>query len=267
MGIPLALGRPFTARDDAGSEPVTIVSRHLAEALWSASDPIGEYLAWPSLEGPARPPLRVVGVVADVRAISLDGETLPAMYLPYTRQPGINPLLLLRGRGDAGIPETAVREMVAAVDPSVTVRGARNLHDRLRDEVQPQRTASAWIGMFGLIALLLASMGVYGVIAQGVLQRTRELAVRSALGATSRAILATVFGEGLRLAAVGAIMGMVGAVSALHVLRSLFTGIESIDLLSAAAAVTVLAMAMLAATYLPARRAARLDPMVALRCD
>lgn len=267
LGIPLLRGRTFTARDDASSELVTIVSRQLAEALWPASDPIGEYLAWPSLEGPTRPPLRVVGIAADTRDISLDGDTRPAMYLPYTQKPGINPLLLLRGKGDAGISEAAVREIVATVDPNVMVLGARTLHDRLRDEVQPQRTASAWIGVFGLIALLLASMGLYGVIAQGVLQRTRELAVRSALGATSRGILATVFGEGLRLAAAGGIMGVIGAVAALQVLRSLFTGIESIDLLSASVAVTALAIAMVAATYVPARRASRLDPMAALRCD
>jgi predicted permease len=267
MGIPLAFGRAFNARDDAGSEPVTIVSRQLADALWPASNAIGEYLAWPSLEGPARPPLRVVGVASDTRDISPAGETTPAMYLPYTQRPGINPLLILRGRGQAGISEAAVREIVAAVDPNVTVLGARTLHDRLRDEVQPQRTASAWIGVFGLIALLLASIGLYGVIAQGVQQRTRELAVRSALGATSRAILATVFGEGLRLAAVGGIVGVVGAVAALRVLRSLFTGIESIDVLSAAAAVAALAIAMVAATYVPARRASRLDPMDALRCN
>jgi ABC-type antimicrobial peptide transport system permease subunit len=156
---------------------------------------------------------------------------------------------------------------VASANPNVTVLGGRTLEDRLRDEVHPQRTASAWIAVFGGIALLLACIGVYGVVAQGVLQRTRELAVRSALGATPRGILASVLSDGMRLAALGAAAGALGAVAALGVLRSMFDGVQPVDLVPAAGAAAVLAVAMLAATWLPARRAARLNPADALRCD
>lgn len=267
MRIPLLGGRAFTANDDARSEPVAIVSQRLAAALWPAREPLGQYIAWPAVDGPPRAPVRVVGVVADTRDVSLGGESPLAMYVPYAQHPGDWGLLVLRGREGVAVSEATLRRIVAAVDPNATVLGGRTLDDRLRAEVRPQRTASAWIAVFGGIALLLAAMGLYGVVAQGVLQRTRELAVRSALGATPFGILATVLGDGMRLAAIGGVVGMVGAVAALRVLRSQFTGVESVDLLPASGAAVVLAMAMLVATWLPARRAARFNPVDALRSD
>jgi ABC-type lipoprotein release transport system permease subunit len=189
------------------------------------------------------------------------------MYLPYTQDPGLNPLLLLRGRGDTPVPETAARRIVETADPSLSVLGTRTLSDRLRDEVQPQRMASAWIGVFGAIALLLACIGLYGVVAQDVLQRTRELAVRSALGATARRIMITVLGDGLKLAAIGAMVGGLGVVAVQRLLRSLFTGVDPADLTSALAAAAVLATAMFAASWLPARHASRSDPLETLRQD
>jgi predicted permease len=267
MRIPLLGGRMFTARDDARSEPVAIVSQRLAAALWPAGGAIGQSVAWPAVEGPPRLPVRVVGVVADTRDVSLGRESPLAMYVPYAQHPGDWGLLVLRGRGGVAVSEATVRRIVAAVDPNATVLGGRTLDDRLRDEVRPQRTASAWIAVFGGTALLLACIGLYGVVAQGVVQRTRELAVRSALGATPRGILGTVLGDGMRLAALGGAAGAIGAVAAMRVLRSMFPGVESVDLLLASGSVGVLAAAMLVATYLPARRAARLSPADALRCD
>jgi predicted permease len=267
MRIPLLGGRAFSASDDARAESIAIVSKRLAEALWPGRDPVGQYVAWPAVEGPAREPVRVVGVVADTRDVELGGESPLAMYVPYTQHPGSYVGLLLRGRGGTAVSEATLRRIVAAVDPNATVLGGRTLDDRLRDEMRPQRTASAWIAVFGGIALLLACIGLYGVVAQGVLQRTRELAVRSALGATPRGILATVLGDGMRLAAIGGVLGAIGVVAALRVVRSMFAGVGSVDLLAASGAVGVLAVAALVATYLPARRAARLNPVDALRSD
>jgi predicted permease len=267
MRIPLLGGRVFTARDDARAEPVAMVSRRLAEALWRGRDPLGQYIAWPVVEGPPRAPVRVVGIVADTRDVELGGESPLAMYVPYLQHPDSYVGLLLRGRSGTAVSESALRRIVAAVDPNAAVLGGRTLDDRLRAQVRPQRTASLWIGVFGGIALLLACIGLYGVVAQEVLQRTRELAVRSALGATPRGILATVLGDGMRLAALGGAVGAIGVVAALRVVRSMFAGVASVDLVLAIGAVGVLAVAMLVATYLPARRAARLNPVDALRCD
>lgn len=267
MNIPVVRGRAFTTGDTRTSEAVAIVSRRLASILWPAQNPIGRVVAWPPAKGPARPPLRVVGVAEDTRDPSLAGDSPLAMYLSLAQQPSPWLEFLVRGRGGSVVPEAAIRRLVASVDPRVTVYGSRTLRDRLEGEVRPQRTASAWVGVFAAIALLLASIGLYGVVAQGVVQRTRELAVRSALGATPGGILATVLGDGMRVAAIGVIVGGLGSLAAVRVLRSLFGGVAANDPRPTAVAVAVLALAMVSAAYLPARRAARLNPADALRSD
>lgn len=266
MRIRLLRGRGFIESDDAGSEPVAIVSQRLAQALWPTADPIGQMIAWPVVEGPPREPVRVIGVAADTREVTLsDGPPL-AMYVPVEQHPNYHHGLIVRARGRDPVPEDAVRGLVADIDAAVTLIETRTLADRLRSEVGWQRTASAWIGVFGGVALLLACIGLYAVVAHSVLQRRRELAIRSALGATPGSILTTVLGDGMRLALVGGIVGVLGAIAGKRVLQSLVAGIKPDDL-SLAVSLAVLVIAMLVATYLPARRAARLDPALVLRCD
>lgn len=267
MRIPLVHGRAFIASDDNRSAPVVIVSRRLAAKLWPGQDPVDLLLSWPSVAGPSRPPLRVVGVAADTRDIALSADPPLSMYLPFAQHPVSNLILAVRARGGSLVAPGTLRRFVADVDPGVTVLGGKTLFDQLQNEMRPQRTASAWISVFGAIALLLASVGLYGVVAQGVLQRARELAVRSALGASPSGILATVLRDGMRVAALGGVAGGLGAIVAFRVLQSLFPGVQAVDGRPAGSAAVVLAIAMLAATYLPARRAARLNPADALRCD
>jgi predicted permease len=267
MRIPLLRGRTFNDTDDERSDPVVIVSRRVADELWPGQDPIDRWIAWPAVEGRARAPLRVVGVVADTRDAALAGEPPLAMYLSIEQRPGGNHLLVLRGRGMGAPSASELRRVVAAVNSSVTVLGGRTLIDRLGDVVRPQQRASAGIAVFGAIALILASIGLYGIVAQGVLYRRRELAVRSALGATPRGIYATVFGDGLRPAVVGAIAGAIASAASIPVLRSMFNGVDTSDLRLAIVGLVVLALATLAATYVPARRASRLNPADALRID
>lgn len=266
MRIPLLRGRTFNAWDDERSERVAIVSRRLAEELWQGQDAIGQLISWPSVEGPARPPLRVVGLAADTRDVSL-GAAPPAMYVPWAQQAGANLILILRGERDLPVEATVLHRLVAGLDPSVAVLGARTLRQELRSQLRPQRAASAWIGVFGVVALLLAAIGLYGVLAQNVLQRTRELAVRSALGAPPGGILAMVLGDGMRLVAGGVVVGAVGSVAAFRALRALLLGVQVIDMRSAVLASLLLSIGMLVAAYVPARRAAHLDPAAALRSD
>jgi ABC-type antimicrobial peptide transport system permease subunit len=189
------------------------------------------------------------------------------MYLPIAQVPPWNLVLVLRGRAGAPVAPAALRRLVAAVDPTMVVLGGKTLQDELENQLRPHRTASAWIAVFGAIALLLASIGLYGVVAQGVLQRTRELAVRAALGASPQGILRAVLGDGMRLVAIGGVAGGLTALATFRVLQSLFTGVQAVDMRSAALAAAILVIGMLLAGYLPARRAARLNPLDALRCE
>jgi predicted permease len=266
MHIPMLRGRTFRASDDERSQPVVIVNRILAETLWPGRDPIGQVIAWPAVEGPPRPPLQVVGVVADTRDVTLSGNRPLTMYLHYEQRPGSRPTLIVRGRASTPVSLDVLRRLVASVDLSVGVLGGRTLLDRLQVELRPQRTASAWIAAFGAIALLLAAIGLYGVVSQSVLQRTRELAIRSALGATPRGLFTTVLRDGMRPVLTGAVLGVFGVAGSLPLLRSLLSAHLS-DVRFGTIAIVVLAPALLAATCLPARRASKLDPAEALRSD
>jgi predicted permease len=270
MKIPVELGRGFTSGDDEHSEPVVIVSRRLAEALWPRQNAVGKYLAWPAVRGAPRPPLRVVGVAADTRHASLIEDPPPLMYVPFTQHPEIGGryvFLVVRGRQGSPVSPERWRRILSSIDPRFAVEHPETMRDHLETELGPERTASWWIGVFGVVALLLASIGLYGVVSQSVLQRVRELAVRTALGATPRALLALVLGEGMRLALTGSVLGALGATAALRVLRSQFPAVRTLDVEAAVVAAGVLALAMFAATYLPARRASRLAPAEVLRSD
>ncbi|HEY7877047.1 MAG TPA: ADOP family duplicated permease [Gemmatimonadaceae bacterium] len=268
LRIPLLRGRGFTSSDDEHAARVVIVSRRLADALWPAQNPIGKLLVWPNLAGAPRPPLRVVGEAADTKHASLaDAQPPLVMYLPYAQEPMTRLFFLVRSRSGAPMSAAWMRRIVAGVAPAVTVETPRPLASVIALTVQPERLASVWIGAFGGIALLLAAVGLYGVVAQGVLQRRRELAVRGALGATPRAIAALVIGEGLRLGGVGVAAGIALSVVASGALRAQLVGVAALDAHALAIAASLLAVMVLAACWLPARRAARLTPMEALRVD
>lgn len=268
LRIPLLRGRAFTDRDDARSPRVVIVSQRLASALWPNADPIGKMLVWPKLKGDERPPLRVVGVVADTRHASLaDREPPLVMYVPYQQEPLGNMFLLMRSRNRVPPSESTVRQIVASVDPMAAVHSPSPLVDHLMATVEPQRRATQWIGAFGAIALLLAGIGLYGVVAQGVIQRTRELAIRGALGATPRSIGRLIVGEGVMLAAWGVAAGACLSVWAFRLLGTQLEGISAFDPRALLLASLVLGAATVAACWLPARRAARLNLVDALRSD
>ena len=189
------------------------------------------------------------------------------IYVPHEQAAPRGLLLIVRGRPGVVVSKTDIEAIATSVDAGAETRGVRTLEAEIRGMVRPQRIATAWIGVFGVIGLLLAAVGLYGVVAQGVIQRTREIAVRGALGATPGNILRWILGDGVRVCALGMVAGAVTMLGAQRVLRSMLEGIGAIDPVVAALGLAVLALALLAATYLPARRAARLSPVEALRSD
>jgi predicted permease len=269
MRIPLVAGRSFSASDDREHPRVIVVDKRLAERLWPGESPLGRRIAWVSRSNAGGGPFTVVGVVGDTRYSSITADPAMVAYIPLAQHPGyhLNMLMVARGRPGAASTEADWKRLVTDVDPRMSVQGVTTLGDEIARQVAPQRIASTWIGVFGVIAVVLAAIGLYGVVAQGVLQRTRELAVRAALGATPRGVSGLVIGEGMRLALAGAAVGAAGAMLGLRALQNRFDGVSLVDARAGLAAALVLAAVMFGASYLPARRAARLNPVDALRCD
>lgn len=266
MRIPIRFGRNFTSADDRGAQPVVIVSQQLAGELWPNEHPLGKMLSLAPVKGRRQPAMRVVGVAMDVPFASLFDRAPAVAYTPAAQHTEAVLEFIVRSRGGKAIADTTFRRLGALVDPRVSVY-TNVVTDLIGEQLQPQHVASVWIGIFGAIALLLAAVGLYGVVAQAVLQRTREIAVRSALGATPGSLVSLVIGDGMRIAAFGAVAGVLGGAAALRVLESQFAGVSLIDVRAAGIAVAVLSLAMLVACYVPARRAARLNPVDALRAE
>jgi hypothetical protein len=268
-GIPVVAGRSFDASDDLAHRRVIVVDRLLANKLWPGKNPLGRRVAWPSKSNPGGEALTVVGVVGDTRYSAVTADPAMVAYIPLAQHPAyqLNLLLLARARSGAVPTDADWQQLVREVDPRIAVQGVTSVEDEVAHQVEPQRVASTWIGVFGVVAVILAAIGLYGVVAQAVLQRTRELAVRAALGATPRGLSRLVVGEGMRLALGGTVAGSLAALLGLRVLQRRFDGVSLVDVRAGAAAVLVLSCVMLVASYLPARRAARLNPVDALRCD
>lgn len=266
MRLPISIGRGFAETDNDGGARVAVVSRRLAAEMWPNENPIGKMLSLPASASRRTPAMRVVGVAGDVRFASIFDDPPPVVYVPIGQHEGGSPTFVLRSRAGSKISDSTIRRIGVATDTRVLM--STNVGASMIDEqLQPQRVASAWIGVFGVIALLLAAIGMYGVVAQGVLQRRRELAVRSALGATPGGLLSLVIGDGMRIAAIGAALGVVVGLGALRVLQSQFAGVSLIDARAAAVASALLCVTMMGACYVPARRASLLDPVDSLRCD
>jgi putative ABC transport system permease protein len=261
LGVPVLRGRAFSAADRSDAPPVAIVSAALARRLWPTEDPVGKRV---DLGGES---VEVVGVAGDVRYAGLLGPPEPVLYQPQAQHSRRRVALLVRG---AGAPEDLARVAVAAihaVDPNQAIRRIRTLEQVLATSLAESRFLGIVLGAFAGFALLLSTTGLYGVIAYAVAQRGREIGIRLALGAAPRRIFGTVLGEGLRQMLLGLTLGLVGAVAAGRVLASRLSGVGAADPLTLGAVVGLLVAAGLLACTVPARRAARLDPMVALRTE
>jgi predicted permease len=264
MGIPLRAGRAFTAADDERAPLVVVISEGLARRAWPTESPIGKRI----LVGRFPAFAEVVGVVADVRNAGLAQPPEPQAYTPYVQRPWPTMGLVVRAAGGdplALVP--SVRTAVWSVDRDQPITEVTTLQSSLSDSLATARFTTTLLIVFAAMALVMSAAGLYGVIAYTVEQRTREVGIRVALGADARAVLAMVVGQGLRLVAVGMGTGLVAAMAAARVMRSVVVDISPADPLSYAGAIVVFALTALAATLVPARRALRVDPLIALRAD
>ena len=261
LQVPVVAGRTFTASDRDDSPPVAVVSEGLARRLWPGQSAVGHRLFWGGLDGTPR---TVVGVVGDVRDVRLDAEPTPMLYLSHGQVPLGSMTLLVRMQPGVTGTAAAVRRQIRALDPELAVPEVRPLEANLDATLLAPRFRLVLLGLFGGIALMLASVGVYAVIAFTVSRRTREIAIRMAVGAQPSQVAGLFFRRGLQLTVLGGLAGLSGAWALSGVLASLLYQTNARDPGLFASAAGVLTAAALLASYLPARRAARLDPLPAL---
>lgn len=265
LGIPLVRGRAFTAADREDAPRVAIVSNAVAAFTWPGQDPIGKRLKYGGVDAPNEW-LTVVGVVAETRYREL-ATPRPTLYVPTVQFPGASPRLAIRATADEALVSRVVADSARSIDRAVRVVRITSFGDYLRLPLAWPRFNTLLLAIFATAALLLSTIGLYGVMAVSVRQRYAEIGVRIALGATSSDVRGLVVGEGLRLALVGAAAGLSLAWAATRLLRGQLFEIEPRDPVSLGGAVAVLVGAALLATYLPARRAANADATVLLRAD
>jgi putative ABC transport system permease protein len=260
MGIDRLAGRSFTAADGEAAPPVVIVDRLFAERYWPGEPAVGRRVRrgeeWS----------HVVGVVEPVRYVRPDEDAQPQFYSPMAQNGQRRMDVLVRG-GDPDLAAAALDEEVAALDPELPVHDVRSLAEVARGSVEQHRYPAILLGLFAGVALLLAALGTYGVMSHSVVRRTREIGVRMALGAGRRQVLESVLGEGLRLVALGAAVGLIGGWALGRVLAGLLYRVSAVDPLSLVLVTAVLGGVAALACWLPARRAASLDPLTALRWE
>ncbi len=268
MGIPLVRGRDVSERDTDAAPGVAVISEAMARTYWPGDDPLGRRFKLG--RGPETPWKEVVGVAGDVRQSELRDEPVPAMYVPASQSHptfAAPRMLTIDVAGDPIAIAPAVRQVIQSIDPNQPVSRVRRLSAIVSDSVSQPRFYAALLGAFGIVALLLAALGVYGVIAYSVSQRAHEIGLRLALGAERRDILRMVLGQGIGVTTVGLLLGLAGAALLGRLLSSLLFGVTVTDPFSFLTASAVLAAVALFACYVPARRAMELDPMETLRAE
>jgi putative ABC transport system permease protein len=265
MRIPFLEGRPFTDLDVVGTPPVVVINEVMARRFWPDQNPIGRRLTLGSTIGADQAPRTVVGVVGNVRSAGLESDPGPAMYVPNLQNPWPTMSVVIRAAGDPLHLVTAVRKEVLALDPDQPVFNVRSLDDILGASLAARRFEMLLLGIFAALALMMAAIGVYAVMAEVVMQRMHEIGIRMALGARPRDVLKLVVGRGIRVTMTGIAIGLAGALALTRWMSSLLFGVSPTDPVTFAIVSLVLTGVALLACYIPARRASRLDPIVAVR--
>ena len=261
LRIPVVRGRDFTDADRAGAADVAIVNETFARRLWPNADPIGKTFR------NGQRTVAIVGVARDAKYRTLGEAPRNFVYVPLAQRYFTRMTLLVRTSTPDAPVAAPVRRLVAELDPALPILNARSLEEHAAMSLFPQRIALYAAGSLGIVALLLALLGIYGVTAYGVAQRTREIGVRMALGAPRGNVLGLILRQGVMLAGLGVAAGAVIALGATRLLASLLYGVPTTDIVAFAGAALLLVLAAIAASWIPARRAAAVDPVVALRAE
>jgi predicted permease len=277
MGIALVRGRTFNEHDSPANPLVIVVDESAVERFWPGQDPIGRRVAFEARgESPSDPQIvwrEIVGVVRRVRHYDLTSENDRfQVYVPYTQPPVYYRTLpamalMVRTEGDPAAATASIRSQVAALDPDLPVYLVRTMTEYVASTLEQPRLSMAVLAAFGGLGLLLAAVGIYGVLSYAVSQRTREIGIRMALGAKRSSVLAAVVGKGALLSAAGIAAGAAGSLAAMRLLSDLLFGVTPTDPATYILIPLLLLAVAAAAALIPARRATRADPIAALRCE
>jgi predicted permease len=264
MQTPLLRGRDFTEADRKGAPGVVVINATLASLLWKGEEPLGKRI---SVTGPSGPFLQVVGVARDGKYRSLGDSPRPYVYQPLLQSYDPKMTLLVRTTGEPQSVTALVREQIHALDPNLPVTDVKTLRDQLNFSLFPSRVAALTLAGFGILALVLAAIGIYGVVSYSVAQRTHEIGIRMALGAKEINVLRLVIREGLFVITVGLVVGLSLAFAATRLIEGFLYGVAATDPLTFLAVPVMLGVVALLASYFPARRATKVDPLRALRYE
>ena len=263
MQIPLLQGRVFSRQDEAGSQPVALISQAMANRFWPDSDPLGALLKL----GDKGQPVMVVGVVGNVRQVDLESSSQPTIYRPQLQSPWRYLRVLARASGNPEALAAPIRREIWSLDAALPINEVRTLEQVVNDFLLPQRSLAESLGVLSAGALILAAVGIYGLMAFFVSQRVREIGIRLALGAKRSDVLRLVVGRTLKLTALGLTIGLAGAFGLTRLMSNFFFGVAAGDPSTFALTALFLTATALLAGYIPARRASRIDPMLTLRCE
>ncbi|MGA8145671.1 MAG: ABC transporter permease [Candidatus Acidiferrales bacterium] len=266
MGIPLLKGRTFTSQDISSAPLITVISEAMARQYFPNDDPIGKHITF-GFPPDGDAPREIVGIVGDVRDVALNQNPAPMMYVPFAQAPFWGAVVVTRSNLSLAAFATAMRRDASAIDKDLPVTDVAAMPDIVYTSVAQPRFQMVLLGLFSSLALLLAAVGIYGVISYSVVQRTHEIGIRMSLGAQPGQILQLVIGQGAKLAVAGIALGSAAALGLTRLMMSLLYEFSPTDPLTFAGVAIMLALVAIAACYVPARRAMRVDPMTALRYE
>jgi putative ABC transport system permease protein len=266
LGIRLLRGRAFTEADNSNPSQVIVINQTLADRLWPGEDPVGKRLkqGWPEDELPWR---EVIGVVADVKLEGIDRETPLQTYLPITQEPSRSVAVVARTSSNPLAIAAIVEQTIRSIDNDLPVFNTRSMDQLMGNAIGQQRLLMVLLAGFALLALTLAAVGIYGVMSYTVTQRTHEIGIRMAMGARPRDVLLMIVGQGMMLTVAGATIGLAAALGLTRLMSSMLFGVSATDPATFAVLTLILAVVAFFACYLPARRATRVDPLIALRYE